>query len=128
MSSPVRALLLAAALSTLGLVIHNVEEFGASILLRPETVGPVAVTAILAVALVRRPGRSAVTLLGVWGLMHLLLGGPSVLPLPFMPFVPEQTWSHYAAHAVYIATQIPLLALCWRHRSGSSLEVETGQG
>jgi hypothetical protein len=35
----------------------------------------------------------------------------TVLPLPFLPFYPEQTLAHYVAHGVYAAAQTPLLMI-----------------
>ncbi len=36
-------------------------------------------------------------------------GGINVLPLSFLPFVPEQTLSHYLSHLLYGLGQIPLI-------------------
>jgi len=33
----------------------------------------------------------------------------SVLPLPVLPFTPEQSLRHYSFHVLYAATQVPLL-------------------
>jgi hypothetical protein len=45
-------------------------------------------------------------------LLHLVGGGIiSVLPLPFLPFYPEQRLAHYAAHALYAIAQLPLIVL-----------------
>jgi hypothetical protein len=41
---------------------------------------------------------------------------PSVLPWPFLPFVPEQTLQHYVAHVLYAAYQVPLLVVLLRRR------------
>jgi len=49
--------------------------------------------------------------MGALGLIHLLGGSMSVLPLPFLPFVPEQTVLHYLVHVVYAVAQLPLLVL-----------------
>ena len=35
----------------------------------------------------------------------------TVLPVGFLPFVPEQALAHYFAHAVYATSQLPLLAV-----------------
>lgn len=101
----------AAALSTVGLITHNLAEFPPRILLRPETLGPVAVTALLLLAWPRLPSRRLLLLLSTWAALHLFVGGPSVFPIPWLPFEPEQTVGHYAAHAVYVAAQLPLLWL-----------------
>lgn len=41
--------------------------------------------------------------------LHLVGGALSVLPLPFLPFAPEQSPKHYAFHGLYALTQIRLL-------------------
>jgi hypothetical protein len=55
----------------------------------------------------------------VWGGLHLVGGGVlSVLPLPFLPFVPAQTPLHYAMHGVYTLAQLPLIVAMWRQLRG----------
>src|SRR6187551_3102500 len=45
-----------------------------------------------------------------WGLINMVVGGiVTVLPLPVLPFVPEQTVEHYVVHAVYAIGQLPLV-------------------
>lgn len=52
-----------------------------------------------------------------WTWVNLVGGGIlSVLPLPFLPFVPEQSVFHYVMHMQYILTQIPLIAILLRHQ------------
>lgn len=47
---------------------------------------------------------------GWWALLNLLGGAVlSVLPLPFLPFVPEQSLRHYSFHLPYGLTQVPLI-------------------
>ncbi|MGH2602738.1 MAG: hypothetical protein ACRDJ9_25560, partial [Dehalococcoidia bacterium] len=48
-----------------------------------------------------------------------LIGGAvlSVLPLPFLPFKPEQSLRHFAFHVLYGVTQIPLLIVMTRYLS-----------
>jgi hypothetical protein len=100
-------------ISGLGHVVHNLEEFGFTMLALGQTVIPAAVTGLLFRAAVR-PTRAYLVALGVWGLIVLVAGGGSVFPLPFLPFEPAQTVSHYLAHAVYAALQVPLLIVVWR--------------
>jgi hypothetical protein len=50
-------------------------------------------------------------LLLAWGLLHLVGGFATVLPLPVWPFSPEQSVRHYAFHVLYAFTQLPLVAL-----------------
>ena len=46
-------------------------------------------------------------LLLAWALLNLLGGAVlSVLPLPFLPFVPEQSLRHYSFHLLYGLTHV----------------------
>jgi hypothetical protein len=102
----------ATALSRLGEYLHNVADLPSLTLLSPEN----GLTALVAFGLFlawrRRPLSRATTaaLLG-WGLLNLIGGALSVIPFSFLPFYPEQTWGHYAAHVVYGALQLPLIAV-----------------
>ncbi len=42
----------------------------------------------------------------------------SVLPLSILPFVPEQSITHYGAHVVYTLGQVPLVVLALPRRCG----------
>jgi hypothetical protein len=55
-----------------------------------------------------------VRLLLGWSAISLAGAILTVLPLPFLPFRPEQSLSHYGVHAYYAATQLPVLWLTWR--------------
>ncbi len=35
----------------------------------------------------------------------------TILPLGWLPFIPDQTVAHYAAHVIYAVWQLPLLTL-----------------
>ena len=39
----------------------------------------------------------------------------SVLPLPLLPFQPEQSLYHYTFHGLYLASQLPLLIVLTQH-------------
>lgn len=78
-----------------------------------ENSGPLLVDIALLAAYWRRPTSRVVqvAILG-WALLNLVIGGlVTVLPLPVLPFVPEQSVSHYLAHVVYAAGQVPLVLL-----------------
>lgn len=100
------------ALAWVGLAVHNIADLPHQTVLSPETLVPTLVWLLLlalwAVPATRRAGLWA--LLG-WAVVNLVGGALSVLPLPVLPFAPEQTARHYAFHGVYAATQIPLLVL-----------------
>ena len=113
-SIPTRHVVLAVGASIGGLLVHNLEEFGPSILLGPETWVPAAITVLLGVILLRRPSSGVFVAAAVWAVLVIVFGGASVLPLPIWPFTPEQTVSHYTAHLIYALAQLPLLWVGWR--------------
>jgi hypothetical protein len=113
-------LVAAVAVAWLGLLAHN----QLSLPLAPlsaENLGPLLVYAVLAAWYVRsRGGGTARAALAGWALLNFGVGGVlTVLPLPILPFAPEQTLAHYVAHVVYSVAQLPLLAILARPRSSS---------
>ena len=81
-----------------------------------ENVGPLLVYVGLLVWLRSSGGASAARVaLLLWTLLNLVVGGIlSILLIPILPFVPDQTLGHYLAHAIYALTQVPLLWLLIR--------------
>ena len=59
----------------------------------------------------RRHSPAARAALLVYAAVNLVGGVASGLPLRWLPFVPDQSVSHYAAHAIYGLCQVPLLVL-----------------
>ena len=60
-----------------------------------------------------------------------MIGGiVTVLPLSILPFVPEQSITHYGAHVVYTLGQVPLVLLSYRalRRTVAEPEVPTRHG
>lgn len=109
----------ATALAGIGLALHNLLSLPGSPL-APETVVPLAVYAALLVWHYLTRSAAARIALVTWGMLNLVGGGiVSVLPLPFLPFVPEQTAGHYVAHAIYVATQVPLIVIASMKHSSS---------
>ncbi|HEU5440942.1 MAG TPA: hypothetical protein VFU88_16775 [Ktedonobacterales bacterium] len=45
----------------------------------------------------------------IYALVNAVGGFLSVLPLPILPFVPEQTVDHYLVHVIYSGFQGPLI-------------------
>lgn len=99
-----------------GMLVHNLIEFGPAFLLGPETLLPVVLYAVLVVFAGREASGIWVRVaLVAWVLLNLVGGGVlSVLPLAILPFIPEQSGGHYAAHLVYAVAQVPLLLIAVR--------------
>lgn len=108
-SSTPRIIVGALVVSGLGHVIHNLQEFPITILFGWETLFPLAVTVLLGVTWYRGPARTTYAAMAGWAAIVIVFGGGSVIPFRFLPFVPEQSVAHYAAHVVYAVTQLPLL-------------------
>ncbi|GAB3931182.1 hypothetical protein GCM10029976_034590 [Kribbella albertanoniae] len=105
---------LAIAVAWLGFVLHNVADLPGQTLLSAETLYP----SLVYVALIGVLRWSAWPLFG-WAVLNGVGGGLlSVLPLPFLPFDPVQTFHHYSFHVIYTATQIPLAVLAFRRARG----------
>ena len=111
---PVSRVAMAAALtlSALSMLAHNLYELPLGPL-DPQNAGPIGFAALLGGAYALWPDSKVVAAAAlVWGLLNLVIGGiVTVLPLPILPFAPEQSFSHYAAHLVYAAGQVPLVVL-----------------
>ena len=105
----------ALTLSAGSMLAHNLYELPLSPI-DPENSGPVLFAALLGVAYAVRPDSKAVAAAALgWGVLNLVIGGiVTVLPLPVLPFAPEQSVTHYGAHAVYALGQIPLIVLGYR--------------
>ena len=114
---PVSRLAMAAALtmSAASMLAHNLYELPLRPI-DPENSGPILFAVILGVAYALRPDSKAVAAAALgWGVLNLVIGGVvTVLPLPILPFVPEQSVTHYGAHVVYTLGQAPLVVLGYR--------------
>jgi hypothetical protein len=98
------------------MAVHTVREFGYSGLFSLGTgmIPVVAVQTVLFIVWGLVPSRrSAMTLALVVTAIFQLVGGAiiSVLPLSFLPFIPEQTLEHYLSHVFLGITQIPLIVI-----------------
>jgi hypothetical protein len=109
----------ALALSAGSMLAHNLYELPLSPI-DLENSGPIAFAAILGVAYALRPDSRAVAAAALgWGALNLVIGGiVSVLPLSILPFVPEQSITHYGAHVVYAVGQVPLVVVGHRALRG----------
>jgi hypothetical protein len=124
----VAGVVLATALAWCGFFVHNVAELPGQTILSPESLFPTLVwIAALVLWLVPATRTAGAWMLLTWAVINLVGGAISVLPLPILPYEPEQTVEHYAFHAFYAATQLPLIGATaiWisrraRARSGAS--------
>jgi hypothetical protein len=109
------------ALAWLGFFVHNVADVPGQSLGSAETGLPTLVYLVLLLTWWRAPAsRGAVWLLLGWSLLNLVGGGLSVVPFPFLPFVPEQSVRHYLFHVVYAAAQLPLIRVTWAWLHGKA--------
>ncbi|WP_165478284.1 hypothetical protein [Arthrobacter sp. S39] len=93
-----------------GLFVHNLADLPGQSFFSPESSIPLLVTALLVSAWITSARYQATVALLCWGLLNFVGGGVlSVLPLPFLPFSPEQTASHYLFHGLYALAQVPLV-------------------
>lgn len=109
------AMAAALTVSALSMLAHNLYELPLSPI-DLENSGPILFAAILGVAYALRPDSKAVAAAALgWGVLNLVIGGiVSVLPLSILPFMPEQSVTHYGAHVVYTFGQVPLVLLSYR--------------
>jgi hypothetical protein len=108
-----------------GLWFHDAREFPLTHGLTWDVLAMGSIAAALLVAVWRMPAATwPAAALAAFGLVMLVGGALSVLPLPIVPFVPQQTVYHYVSHAVYALAQLPLIALClwrWRRRTAGAI-------
>jgi hypothetical protein len=107
------ALIVAVIVSALGLAFHTVREFGWPALLNPASgmIPVLSVQVALLVAWLRAGRQRTLTkALLATGLIELVGGAIiSVLPLPILPYVPDQSVQHYISHLGYGIAQLPLI-------------------
>ena len=107
----------AVLLAWIGLFVHNAFEFPNLPSSRPEYAVPTLIWLGSFLAWLSIPARGWPTLLlRVWGGISLAGAIITVLPLPVLPFRPEQSIRHYGVHVIYAVTQLPVLSLMWRRR------------
>jgi hypothetical protein len=105
-------LIVAAAVSWLGLWAHELHRVPRLLGLTPDgDLFMLPIAAGLAVWWSRSRGAPAALALAIYAAVNLAGAMVSVLPLGWLPFVPEQSLDHYAAHAIYAVCQLPLLTL-----------------
>ena len=99
----------ALALAWLGMLCHDLAEFG-----RPAIEGSIfflAIAGLLFLFWWRLPQRRGLiaALMLIYSLVGLFGAVTSALPLGFWPWVPEQNLSHYLSHGVWIFMVLPLV-------------------
>jgi hypothetical protein len=106
-SEPVRSpyrMLATVALAWLGMYVHNVADLPNLTLSSRENLLPGLVWLLLFALWWAMPGRSwPLILLLAWGMLNLVGGAATVLPLPAL--------RHYTFHLLYTLTQLPLLGI-----------------
>ena len=107
------AIILAVALAWVGLWMHEFYRVPSALGLTLDGSLPLLAIAIaLLVWWLRAADKRAATwALLIYGLVNGIGGFLSVLPLPFLPFVPEQTLDHYLVHVWYALCQVPLIIM-----------------
>ena len=102
------------ALAWLGMYVHNVADLPNLTLLSPGMwcQGRCGWCCFSCGGRYPAPPRPTGLLLA-WGTLNLVGGFATVLPLPILPFEPEQTLRHYLFHVLAALTELPLLALAW---------------
>lgn len=109
----------ATALAWTGFLVHNLADLPGQSILSPESLFPTLVWMLaLALWIVPATRTAGACMLLTWAVINLVGGAISVLPLPVLPFEPEQTLAHYAFHGLYAATQLPLIvtSAAWLNR------------
>lgn len=128
----VAAVAVTTVLAWTGFFIHNLADLPGQTILSPESLFPTLIW-VAALALWTVPGKRTIGAgaLLAWAAINLVGGVLSVLPLPILPFEPEQSVRHYAFHALYAVTQLPLIVttIVWlrhthRHRDDTASNSE----
>jgi hypothetical protein len=110
-----RWLIAGLALSAAGALFHNLREGFA--LLSGETASALVPSVALIVAWAKTSGPALWWLTTAWIGLNLVLGAIlSVMPLPILPFTPEQSAGHYLSHVIYGLTQLPAMWALWTVR------------
>jgi hypothetical protein len=103
------------ALAWLGMYVHNVADLPNLSVSSSENVLPGLVWLLLFGLWWAMPSRSwPAILLLAWGILNVVGGFATVLPLPVLPFKPQQSLRHYMFHVLYALTQLPLIGIARR--------------
>jgi hypothetical protein len=114
-------IIIAIAVAWLGLWAHELYRVPSAFGLTVDGSLPLLAIAValLAWRLLAAHMRAPAVALLVYALINFVGRILSVLPLPFLPFVPEQTADHYLIHAMYAVCQIPMIAMAFSSSKSS---------
>jgi hypothetical protein len=114
-------IIIAIAVAWLGLWAHELYRVPSAFGLTVDGSLPLLAIAValLAWRLLAAHMRAPAVALLVYALINFVGGILSVLPLPFLPFTPEQTADHYLIHAMYAVCQIPMIAMAFSSSKSS---------
>jgi hypothetical protein len=104
---------LALAVAWIGLWAHELFRVPSRLGFTPDGSLPLLAIAVILLVwyLAAADKRAPTWALLVYALINGIGGFLSVLPLPFLPFKPEQTLEHYLVHVLYLVCQVPLILL-----------------
>jgi hypothetical protein len=107
------SIIVALAVAWLGEWAHELFRVPARFGLTPDGSLPLLAIAVIFLVwwLAAADRRGPTWALLVYGLVNAIGGFLTVLPLPSLPFKPEQTLEHYLIHVLYLACQVPLILL-----------------
>ncbi len=102
----------ATAVSWLGLWAHELHRVPRLLGFTPDgDLFMLPIATGLAIWWSRSRGAPAAWALVIYATVNLAGAMVTVLPLGWLPFVPDQSLAHYAAHVIYAVCQLPLLTL-----------------
>ena len=102
----------AIAVSWIGLWVHELHRVPRLLGFTPDgDLFMLPIAAGLAFWWSRSRGAPAAWALAIYATVNLVGAVVTILPLGWLPFVPDQTVAHYAAHVIYAVCQLPLLTL-----------------
>lgn len=120
-------IILSLAAAWLGLWVHELYRVPSALGLTLDGSLPLFAIAVILLAWWLRAAnkRAPTRALLIYGLINGVGGLLSVLPLPFLPFVPEQVLEHYLVHALYAICQVPLIMVALAMSAGGKAAVQT---
>ncbi|MDQ6876738.1 MAG: hypothetical protein M3082_03370 [Candidatus Dormibacteraeota bacterium] len=104
--------IVATAVSWLGLWVHELHRVPRLLGFTPDgDLFMLPIATGLAFWWSRSRGTPAARAVAIYATVNLVGAVVTILPMGWLPFVPDQTVAHYAAHVIYAVCQLPLLTL-----------------